>query len=474
MSLFVSRCSIACAMLLVAIELPGGVSVACSESACDLQSRIDAVAASGGGRVVVPSGRHVVSGLLLRSNVELHLSEGAVLEGAPTTNGYPVVELPCSEGRWMAVVMAVGQTNVAVTGKGEIFGNGTAFPQPANYGNLQEGWRPRGLFFGNCRGVWLKEFKLRDCGSWGCVVQRCTDVEIRGLVIDNHANANNDGIDIEAFNAVIADCDIDAGDDAVCLKSNDPDFVSGNILVSNVAARSHCASLKIGTATHGICTNVLFVDCRIAAPRRDFPDLRPSGDKPIGSGWFYSPWRAEIFPPTRSGDLVNMSGISIECVDGGWVENVTCRNITIEDGVAEAIFVRGGMRTGRPTGAAPGKWHILRGVLFENVTGRVSSYVGNAITGVVGFRVEDVTLRNVNLVFPGGGDTRRWASRTIPELASQTPGTYMFEGPLPGYAVWARHVDGLTLENVSITPIPNTTDSRKPFVVDDVTAYRQR
>ena len=46
------------------------------------QGRIDACAKAGGGRVVVPAGTHVVGQLYLRSNVELHLEEGATLQGA--------------------------------------------------------------------------------------------------------------------------------------------------------------------------------------------------------------------------------------------------------------------------------------------------------------------------------------------------------------------------------------------------------
>lgn len=436
-----------------------------------LQKRIDSVSASGGGVVFVPAGRHVTGGLVLRSNVELHLEKGAVLEGHPCTNEYPVVELPCSEGKWMAVVMAVGATNVAITGEGEIFGNGSAFPQPQNYRNLQEGWRPRGLFFGNCKGVRLNGFRLRDAGSWGCVVQCCTDVDIRGLTIDNHANANNDGIDLEAFNAVIADCDIDAGDDAVCLKSNNPDFVSGNVLVTNVTARSHCAALKIGTATHGVVTNVVFVDCRVEAPRRDFPDLRVSSGKPAGAGWFWSSWRAELYPPSKPGENLGASAISIECVDGGHVENVVCRNITV-DGTLSPIFVRGGTRTGRATGALTGRHHVLRKILLENITGRSLSWHGNSVTGVEGCRVENVTLRNVKLTFPGGGEAAAAAVKPIPELPGATPGVGMFDLPMPAYALWARHVDGLALENVFIDPEDGTCDSRKRYVFDDVTHRR--
>ena len=117
-----------------------------------LQERIDRASAAGGGRVVVPPGRHLVGQVDLRSNVELHLEKGAVLEGKVGLENYRVTTLPYSEGTWSAVVSAIGVTNVAVTGEGEVFGNGTAWPQPKDYGGNQEGLRPRGLFFADVKG----------------------------------------------------------------------------------------------------------------------------------------------------------------------------------------------------------------------------------------------------------------------------------------------------------------------------------
>ena len=81
------------------------------------QAAIDAAAAAGGGRVTIPAGRHLVGGLELKSNVELHLADGAVLEGAVGLENYRIRSLPCSEGTWSAIVSAVGVTNVAITGR---------------------------------------------------------------------------------------------------------------------------------------------------------------------------------------------------------------------------------------------------------------------------------------------------------------------------------------------------------------------
>ena len=425
----------------------------------DYQAMIDAAAADGGGRVTVKAGRHVTKGLVLKSNVELHLEKAAVLEGSPNIADYPVVELPCSEGEWRAVVMAVGATNVSVTGEGEIYGNGAVFPKVSRV--LQEGTRPRGLFFGNCRNVKLEDFSLRDSGCWGCVVQCCEGVEIRRLKIDNHINYNNDGIDIEAKDAIIEGCDIDAGDDGICLKSNNPDFTVENVLVTNCVVRSHCVPIKLGTATHGIVRNVLVTDCVIEAPRRDYSLNRsPLAYEP--HNW-RADWCMKSFPGSTPGEPAALSGIAVECVDGGLVENFTCRNIAINGGCYVPIFVRANKREGRATGARRGGYDTMRKIIFENITGYSLSAVPSSVSGIPDFRIKDVTFRNVHLRGRGMGNYATLNETPPLEFERSTPGAGMFMQGLPAYGLWARHVDGLKLENTTFS-----LDSRDAVVLEDV------
>ena len=428
------------------------------------QEVIDATSAGGGGRVVVPAGRHLVGQIDLKSNVELHLEKGAVLEGRIGLENYRVTELPYSEGTWSAVVSAIGVTNVAITGEGEIFGNGTAWPQPENYEGNQEGRRPRGVFFANCKGVRLCDFTLRDSACWGVVFKCCEDVDVRRLKIDNHANANNDGIDVEARNVVIADCDIDVGDDAVCIKSNDPGFVVENVLVTNVTARSHCNALKLGTASHGTMRNVLFVDCQTEAPRRDFIDRRFGRNR----RWYEEdPGRVKKYPGAVYGEASGSSSIVVENVDGGTVEYVVFRNISLH-GARTPIFVRAGTRSGRPCGTPPSDKYRFRNITIENVTGESMSAVASSVTGVPGCRIGNVTLRNVKIVCRGGGDNAAERTRPVPEVADEYPDAHMFDCMLPAYGLYVRHVDGLMLENVNFILRSGDIDRRDAVVQEDV------
>ena len=430
------------------------------------QAAIDAVARRGGGVVSVPAGRHLVGQLDLKSNVELRLEKGAVLEGAVGMQHYRVAEVPYSEGTWSSVVFAMNVTNVAVTGEGEIFGNGGAWPQPLRYGGNQEGSRPRGLVFCNVRGIRLRDFRLRDAACWGIVCKCCEDVDIRRVKVDSHANANNDGMDIEARNVVIADCDIDSGDDGVCLKSNDPGFVVENVLVTNVVSRSHCNALKIGTATHGTVRNVLFVDCRTDAPSRDFIDRRPGKNN---RRWYENDKLAAMSPGSRSSEPSGWSSIAVMNVDGGVVENVTYRNI-VANGSKTPIFVRGGRRLKRDCGTPPSDKWIFRNIVIENVTGTALSSVPSSVTGVDGCRVVDCTLRNVRLKCRGLGKSQseKWLAKPVPENPGGYPEAHVFKHALTAWGLYARHVDGLKLVNCEFELLDGTTDSRKKIVLDDV------
>ena len=57
-----------------------------------LQQCIDLCSADGGGRVVVPAGNYKIGTIILRSNVHLHLEQGATLYGSTDLKDYQRVK----------------------------------------------------------------------------------------------------------------------------------------------------------------------------------------------------------------------------------------------------------------------------------------------------------------------------------------------------------------------------------------------
>lgn len=91
---------------------------------------IAALAARGGGRVVVPEGVWYTGPIELKDNTELHLEQNAVIVFSDDKTLYPLVETTF-EGlntlRCQSPISARGVKNVAITGRGVIDGNGDAW-----------------------------------------------------------------------------------------------------------------------------------------------------------------------------------------------------------------------------------------------------------------------------------------------------------------------------------------------------------
>ena len=273
---------------------------AAGAAANPIQNEIDAVAAKGGGRVVVQAGEHFCDGpIRLRSNVELHLAEGAKLVFADD----PAKYLPAVPTSWEGVeclnysplVYAYGCTNVAITGKGTIapkmdfwrkwFGHKRAghmaatrklydwcsFLAPLNERDLtkipESNVRPHLIQFNRCKNVRLEGFVIRESPFWTIHLYLCDGVVARGLDVRAHGH-NNDGIDIEMTkNVLVENCRFDQGDDAIVIKAGRNQDAwrlacpSENIEVRNCTVVNGHVLLGIGSEMSGGVRNVYLHDC---------------------------------------------------------------------------------------------------------------------------------------------------------------------------------------------------------------------
>ncbi|KAA6322998.1 Exo-poly-alpha-D-galacturonosidase, partial [termite gut metagenome] len=87
---------------------------------------IDACHQAGGGRVVIPAGEYYTGPIVLKSNVNLHFSENAVLKFSTNPKDYIPFVLSRWEGidcyNYSPLIYAYGEENIAVTGKGVLDG----------------------------------------------------------------------------------------------------------------------------------------------------------------------------------------------------------------------------------------------------------------------------------------------------------------------------------------------------------------
>lgn len=433
-------------MKLAAIVACTLFSAVASGTIRDLQPQIDAASAAGGGTVRVPAGRHEVKPFVLKSNVTLDLADGAHL--LASTN---IADYAAALGA-RCFIYAEEATNVAIVGKGVIDGRGGVFREmKGQRGEQQPRALPILMRFSRCRNLRLEGFLYTNPGAWGCHLRNCDGVTVRGVSCFNYCNKTNDGLDIESSNVTVENCDLFADDDSICFKTeSDTSFPVTNVVVRNCRMGSICNAIKFGTGSYCDFRDIRIENC----------DLRRTP-----SAWRWD-WRKSM--PGVTNRYCGIAGLALEVVDGGRMENVTIRNITME-GYMTPIFIRHSNRHG-PKGK--GRTY-LRNILIENVTGTCDGRIASSITGVPARtgtparRPTNITLCNIRLTAPGGGTAKDAAAR-VPEKDGKYPEAFMFDRlPLPAYGFYVRHADNVVFDNVKVTTA--RPDARPWLVVEDGT-----
>ena len=397
-----------------------------------IQAAIDEVAGKGGGTVTIPAGTYLIGTLVLKSHVTLFLDNGSLLKGSPDIRDYPEVNGgfvdAVGQSRKRCLIYSEKTVGVSIDGRGIIDGSG------GDYGFEEDG-RPFMVRFIDCRDVQVTGVTMQNSPGWVSHYLGCENVRIHGLTIRSRVNGNNDGIDIDSCQRVrISDCDIDTGDDAVCIKSTRSQPCE-DIVVTGCRISSDWGALKLGTESAGDFRNIIFSNIVI----RD----------------------------------TNGGGLKIISMDGSRLENVLVENILM-DNVSGPIFLRLGSRLRRYfPDQAERSVGILRGVSIRNVRihvwekgfhlyGKYPRKAGILITGIPGHLIEDVDFENVRVSFPGGGEV---SHTPVPEQETEYPEFPAFH-PLPSWGLFLRHAKGITFRRCKFST--REPDPRPPVHLEDV------
>jgi len=418
-----------------------------------IQKGIDFISENGGGRLVFYVGRYLTGTIYLKSNVTIQLEEGAILVGSDNPLDYEMNK------NWTALIFALDQQNIGITGKGVIDGRGFevannlvglihkgVISDPLKYDRPRETIRPQNIYFRGCRNVTIRGIILKNPGSWNQQYDQCRNVVIDGISVDSKSYWNNDGVDIVDCDSVsVTNSYFDAADDGICLKSHSADFLCQNVFIHNNTVRTSANGIKFGTASLGGFRNIRIINNLV-----------------------YDTYR---------------SAITFAAVDGGIVEDVTVDSLrSINTG--NVIFLRIGERR-------EGKKGSMKNVSISNVYAEVPStkpdagynYEGpvedlprnispSSIVGMPDVKIENVSLINIEIHYPGGGDPS-YAKigldelDKVPEMAAGYPEFSMFR-ELPAWGFYIRHAKGITFENVRL--FCSKKDYRTAVVMDDVEA----
>ncbi|TFW16819.1 glycoside hydrolase family 28 protein, partial [Duganella callida] len=370
-------------------------------------------------------GDHVSGTIVLRSGVMLEVAEGARLLASTDLQHYPEHKarrptvMDSNMGMNQSLIFAEGCERIGICGQGLIDGRGTKdnFPGEETVGATPG--RPFIIRVIDCRAVVIRDIHLKDSPCWMQNYLNCDDLLIDGIHVENQANHNNDGLDIDSCRRVIVrNSFINAQDDAMCFKGAGQRLAE-HILIENCAFYSTCNALKFGTDSQGDFRNVLVRNVTLGGPAADMRAIN-----------------------RRKAD----GGVSWETVDGGRLERLLVHDVRIVRAESPLFLRLGDRGRVRPEQKRPGPG-TLRHIVFDRIRGDDNGMRGSFFTGVSWKQIEQVLLRDIDLAMAPATEAAA-GQNAIPEAPADYPDPHMFARVMPAYGLWARQITGLTLQRV--------------------------
>ena len=398
----------------------------------------------GGGTVLIPEGIWLSGPIYLKSNVNLHLKQGALLLFTTDKTQYKLIAGDY-EGKRVArnesPLNGNDLENIAITGKGIVDGNGDVwravnksqlsaqqwksklssggvlsddkknwFPSEqfkqayqngrsmlikadgdlTEFEDMKDFLRPNLLVFKNCKKVLLEGVTFQNSPAWCLHPIMCEDLTVAGVVIKNPSYAQNgDGLDIESCTRFLVENSVlDVGDDAICIKSGKDEEgrkrgipSAEGIIRGNTVYNGH-GGVVIGSEMSGGAKDIFIENCTFMGTAKG---LR--------------------FKSTRG--------------RGGVVERIYARNIFMKDIDQEAIFfdmfyfvkfATDGSRNDAPqvNEGTP----IFRNMVFDHINCN-GAQVGIFIRGLSEMKVHNITISNSWLVSDSGVELTDAANITL-------------------------------------------------------------
>lgn len=415
----------------------GNGKTLCTEA---FQKAIETLSARGGGHLNVPHGVWLTGPIALRSHIDLHLEEGAIIRFAADDTLYPIIST-VYEGevsyKCQSPISGSNLTDISITGKGAIDGNGEYW-RPVKRAKVTSGkwnelisrggkvvssslWVPSESYFkgqqlaetgelyrlapekldevkrylrpimvslSSCKRVLLSGVTFNNSPAWNVHPLMCEDLTVENVIIRNPSYAQNgDGIDIESCrNVVVTNSTFDTGDDAICLKSGKDEqgrkrnMPTENVIVDGCRVFHGHGGIVIGSEMSGGVRNVLVQNC----------------------------------------DCINTdAGIRLKACRGrgGVVNDITIRNISMTDIAGDAITAdlyygsRPAFKTlddGTKVNTTAAEsvseaTPMFRDITIENVTCNGAKRA-IFINGLPEMPITNMTLRNVNIQAETGAE----------------------------------------------------------------------
>ena len=265
-----------------------------------IKEAISIAHSNGGGSVIIPEGEWPTAKIHLKSNINLHLEEGAVLLFSDNPQDY----LPAVHSSWEGLecynysplIYAYKCKNIAITGTGELKAKMDTWERwfdrpPGHMNSLKQlyhmaaknvpveerqmvndsaNFRPQFIQFNRSENILLKGVTITNSPFWVIHPYLSKNISIQNIKVFAHGH-NNDGVDPEmSQNIIIENSIFDQGDDAIAVKSGRNqdawrlDTPSKNIIIKNCKIINGHQLMAIGSELSGGVENVYMSNCEVA------------------------------------------------------------------------------------------------------------------------------------------------------------------------------------------------------------------
>lgn len=245
---------------------------------------IHAASEQGGGRVVVPQGIWLTGPIVLKSSIDLHADEGALIVFSGDLELYRD-----ENGKISNLISGKNLENIAITGRGVFEGSGDLWRPVKRFKMTDKQWkallkrggvltrdddiwwpaeeyvdlkRPRLVRLDDCKRILIEDASFRNSPQFALDISDCEELTIRNAHVFNFWYAQNgDGIDLHSCrNVQIVGTRVDVGDDALCMKSNTGKPLE-NVLIENCIVYHGHGGFVTGSEELGGMNNIRVRNC---------------------------------------------------------------------------------------------------------------------------------------------------------------------------------------------------------------------
>lgn len=400
-----------------------------------IQAAINKCNANGGGTVLIAGGKFVTGTIFLKNNICLRVEAGAVLLGSTHIADYSTnTDRTMYSEPYMnrCLIFARDAQNITLEGGGIIDGQGKSLPEKGD----KDKNRPKMIRFINCSHIRLHDLQLKSPASWTSEWRYCTDIAVDGLTISSRNISNGDGLDFDGCTKVrVSNSTFETGDDCVCLQTSDKLHPCVDIAITNCNFSGRWAGIRIGLLSRSNFENVVVSNCTF----RDHND----------------------------------SGLKIQMMEGAVMSNMLFTNLVMQN-VPRPVFLTFNRQNAayNATGE-PAPMNRVHDIVFSNIL--VQDTVGGKncgfiVTGMPEHHVENISFNNIHATFLGGGSAED--SKAVPaefttaNLKGRWPEIGGLRTTVPAFGIYLRHVNGVSLQNISINTVK--PDARNAIVFTDV------